>query len=90
MQNDNIPFRSDLLPKISDLLNVYVIIFIINPKIMIYIFNEDHSSRNCKSNKMCKSSLIRFYLYAWYWLISSNDTFITDKSKSKFKCYLII
>lgn len=37
MQNDNIPFRSDLLPKISDLLNIYVIIFIINPKIMIYI-----------------------------------------------------
>lgn len=32
MQNDNIPFRSDLLPKISDLLNIYVIIFIINQK----------------------------------------------------------
>lgn len=53
MQNDNIPFRSDLLQKISDLLNIYVIIFIINPKIMIYMFYEDHSSRNCKSNKMC-------------------------------------
>lgn len=34
MQNDYIPFRSDLLPKISDLLNIYVKIFIINPKII--------------------------------------------------------
>lgn len=57
---------------------------------MIYMFYEDYLFCNCKLNKMCKSLLIRFYLYVWNWLIFLIDMFIIDKLKLKFKCYFII